>query len=166
MPIAVTAEQAAIADAVAQWAKRAGTTTSVRAMESGQSAGSAHEHWPAIAELGVFSIALPEQAGGAGGTVADVAVVTEQLAAVLAPGPILTTLLAGLVLARSAGAAQHSLLSEIAAGPRPSAPRSPPAGSPPPGPPTATSGSAARRRWCSARPARPGCCSARGAATR
>jgi alkylation response protein AidB-like acyl-CoA dehydrogenase len=118
VPIAVTAEQVAIADAVAGWAKRAGTISSVRGMESGQgtSPSGAREHWPALAGLGIFSIALPEQAGGAGGTVADVAVVAEQLAAVLAPGPILPTLLAGLVLARHAGAGPPSLLSEIAAG--------------------------------------------------
>ncbi len=126
MPIAVTAEQVAIAESVAQWAKRAGTIAAVRGLEvtggrpgDGSGASQAGDTRTGLAELGIFSIALPAEAGGAGGTVADVAVVAEQLAAVLAPGPLLPTLLAGLVLARSAhaGSAEAgALLAEIAAG--------------------------------------------------
>ncbi|MGN6794966.1 MAG: acyl-CoA dehydrogenase family protein [Streptosporangiaceae bacterium] len=128
MPIAATAEQAAIADSVAQWAKRAGTIAAVRGLERAGGRASSADHpdsaiagdlWSGLAELGVFSIAAPEEAGGSGGTVADVAVVAEQLAAVLAPGPIMPTLLAGLALARSSlgsGAEGSALLAEIIAG--------------------------------------------------
>jgi len=56
------------------------------------------EQWAALAGLGIFSIALPEAAGGAGGTVADLAAALEQLTVALAPGPVLPTLLAGLLL--------------------------------------------------------------------
>ncbi len=134
MPIAVTAEQRAIAESVSQWAKRAGAIAAVRELETrgggagglaGDRAGggtgreradseragdgtgdpdSADERWAALAELGVFSVGLPEDLGGAGGTTADVAVVAERLAAALVPGPVMPTLLAGLVLARSVGA--------------------------------------------------------------
>jgi alkylation response protein AidB-like acyl-CoA dehydrogenase len=128
LPIAATAEQVAIADSVAQLAKRAGTIAAVRGLEgSGGRAGSANhpslpvagDLWSGLADLGVFSIAVPEDVGGGGGTVADVAVVAEQLAAVLAPGPILPTLLSGLALARclrAGGAECRALLSDIAAG--------------------------------------------------
>ncbi|MGI9006300.1 MAG: acyl-CoA dehydrogenase family protein, partial [Streptosporangiaceae bacterium] len=80
--------------------------------------------WAGLADLGVFAIARPEQAGGAGGTTADVAVVAEQLAAVLMPGPVLPTLLAGLVLARQqqpgddGDGPASGLLAGIAAGTR------------------------------------------------
>ncbi|HEX7993030.1 MAG TPA: acyl-CoA dehydrogenase family protein, partial [Streptosporangiaceae bacterium] len=110
MPIAATAEQAAIADSVTQWAKRTGTIAAVRRLEStgGRASGPDHpdrpiagDVWSDLAELGIFSIAVPEESGGDGGTVADVAVVAEHLAAVMAPGPILPTLLAGLVISRA-----------------------------------------------------------------
>ena len=127
MPIAATAEQAAIADSVAQWAKRAGPIAAVRGLEhfAGRASGAdrhdlpvAGELWSGLTELGVFSIAVPESAGGGGGAVADVAVVAEQLAAVMAPGPIMPTLLGGLVLARYCGVGSEcdALLAAIAAG--------------------------------------------------
>ena len=126
MPIAVTTEQLALAESIGQWAKRAGTISAVR--ELGTRGGRSGDHekgvttrWAELADLGIFSIALPESLGGAGGAAADVAVVAEQLAAVLAPGPIMPTLLAGLALAKSActegqGAAWRSLLAQVAAG--------------------------------------------------
>ncbi len=56
------------------------------------------EHWAALAGLGIFSIALPDAVGGDGGTVADLAAALEQLTVALAPGPVMPTLLAGLLL--------------------------------------------------------------------
>ncbi|HEX9031196.1 MAG TPA: acyl-CoA dehydrogenase [Streptosporangiaceae bacterium] len=124
MPIAVTAEQLAIAESAGQWAKRADTIAAVRAREPGAAEAAARRtaagagpgaerrgagdvaaaRWASLAELGIFAIGLPEELGGAGGTAADVAVVAEQLAAALVPGPVMPTMLAGLVLARAAGA--------------------------------------------------------------
>jgi alkylation response protein AidB-like acyl-CoA dehydrogenase len=46
------------------------------------------------------SVALPEDLGGAGGTVTDLAVGLEEAAAALAPGQLFGTVLAGLILAR------------------------------------------------------------------
>ena len=119
MPIAVTTEQLAIAESVGQWAKRAGTIAAVRDLETrGGRTGGGGDLWAGLAELGIFSIALPAELGGGGGTAADVAVVAETLAASLAPGPVLPTLLAGLVLARSAGSgdAHADLIGRIATG--------------------------------------------------
>ena len=129
MPIAVTAEQMAIAQSVGQWAKRTSPVAVVRGLETsggrtgaaaglgvaGGQAAAAGADWSGLAELGIFSIGIPEEIGGAGGTTADVAVVAEQLAAVLAPGPVLPTLLAGLVLARSARAVGDDLSALLAA---------------------------------------------------
>src|SRR5258708_1799711 len=98
----------AIAESIGRWAERTAPVAVVRGMETaGGQTGIAGETgialpagWAGLAELGIFSIGVPEVLGGAAGSVADVAVAAEQLAAVLAPGPVLPTLLAVLVLAR------------------------------------------------------------------
>ncbi len=120
-----------------------------------------------MADLGVFSIALPEDLGGAGGTVADVAVVAEQLAVALAPGPLLPTLLAGLVLARSGRPEGDvlALLTEIAAGEEAVAVALTADGVSGTAAGTAACGSAAPRGSCSARATPAGCCSRRNPAT-
>jgi hypothetical protein len=121
LPIAQTADQLAIAESVSQWASRACTIAAVRQREGAAGAGAdqkAADRWAGLAELGVFSIGWPADLGG-DGTVADLAVAAEQLAAALVPGPVLPTLLAGLVLARSdpgRGTATRALLERIAAG--------------------------------------------------
>ncbi|HET7017682.1 MAG TPA: acyl-CoA dehydrogenase [Streptosporangiaceae bacterium] len=119
MPIAITAEQLAIAESIGLWAKRAGSIAEVRDLETraGRTSGSDWRtaNWRALAELGVFSIALPPALGGIGGCFTDVAVVAEQLAAALVPGPVVPTLLAELVLA-SAEPGDGGLLRRIAAG--------------------------------------------------
>ena len=64
--------------------------------------GTGQRYWEELAELGVFAIGLPEEAGGAGGSVADLAAALEALTLALAPGPVLPTVLAGLALAPEA----------------------------------------------------------------
>ncbi|MDT7586787.1 MAG: 3-oxochol-4-en-24-oyl-CoA dehydrogenase, partial [Pseudonocardiales bacterium] len=73
--------------------------------------------WAALAEVGVFGAALPVDVGGAGGTVSDVAAALEQAASALFPGPVLPTVLAGLLMARCPDAAvTKELLPEVAEG--------------------------------------------------
>src|SRR5262249_11081049 len=85
-------------------------------------AGVAHEgapwaeHWAALAGLGIFSIAMPESAGGDGGTVADLAAALEQLTVALAPGPVTPTLLAGLLPPAAGPPAAQGLLPALATG--------------------------------------------------
>ncbi|WP_441949758.1 acyl-CoA dehydrogenase family protein [Nocardia sp. 2TAF39] len=54
-------------------------------------------YWPALAEIGIFRVAVSEDAGGAGGSVADLAVLMEQAAHDLVGGPVLATALANLI---------------------------------------------------------------------
>ena len=126
MPIAATDEQLALQASIRDWAKRAGPLALVRSLEPGPDAIGAGARgpggtgpgwggqggdgpgwggpcWGDLAGLGVFSIALPAAAGGADGTVADLAAALEELTLALAPGPVLPTLLAGLVLAPHTG---------------------------------------------------------------
>jgi alkylation response protein AidB-like acyl-CoA dehydrogenase len=54
-----------------------------------------------LAELGLFGVAVPEDAGGAGGAVEDLCALVEEAARALVPGPVLTTALATLVVTDS-----------------------------------------------------------------
>jgi 3-oxochol-4-en-24-oyl-CoA dehydrogenase len=125
VPIATSPEQLALQASIREWAKRAGTLALVRGLEPDVPASGGRlaypaegaGHWQALADLGIFSIALPAAAGGAGGTVADLAAALEQLTYDLAPGPILPTLLASLLLRGHAGQpAAKELLPALTAG--------------------------------------------------
>ncbi len=112
MPIATNSDQRAVADAVRAWAAHANPRATVRAQEIDP--GAWRKHWAELAGLGLFAVALPESVGGGGGTVADLAVMVEAGATALLPGPVISTALAGLVLA---GARPSSdLLAGIASG--------------------------------------------------
>jgi 3-oxochol-4-en-24-oyl-CoA dehydrogenase len=102
VPIAITPDQLAMAASIRDWAKQAGPLAAVRCLEPGASAGPTTD-LSDLAGLGVFSIAVPEDAGGAGGTLTDLAAALEQLAIALVPGPVLPTVLAG-ALFTAAGA--------------------------------------------------------------
>jgi 3-oxochol-4-en-24-oyl-CoA dehydrogenase len=126
VPIATSPEQSALQASIREWIKRAGTLALVRGLEPGASPGGQPDpaawadHWDALADLGIFSIALPAAAGGAGGTVADLAAAVEQLTYGLVPGPVLPTLLAGLVLrGHSDAPAAKELLPVLAVGQAP-----------------------------------------------
>ncbi|NMN96971.1 acyl-CoA dehydrogenase family protein [Antrihabitans stalactiti] len=96
MTIATTDEQKAAQHAIRAWARRAEPIAAVR---SG-APDFWRANWEGVAELGMFSVALPEDVGGVGGTVADLAAMLEQAAGGLVGGPMLSTALAGLVIAR------------------------------------------------------------------
>jgi 3-oxochol-4-en-24-oyl-CoA dehydrogenase len=136
LPIAITAEQLALQASIREWAKRAGTIEAVRSQEppdpgdraadgSARTAataghdGAAAERWASLAELGVFGVGLPIASGGSGGTAADLAAVLAELTGSLVPGPVLPTLLCGLLLRRCAAEQQPApaaVLRAIAAG--------------------------------------------------
>jgi alkylation response protein AidB-like acyl-CoA dehydrogenase len=132
VPIAITEEQRALQAAVRDWAKSVDPIAAVRRLEPASGPGTVRGDpdgapspganptcvaeatgcWNGLTELGVFSIALPAAVGGADGSVADLAAALEQVTAALVPGPIMPTLLAGLLLAKAAPA----VLTELAAG--------------------------------------------------
>ena len=158
MPIAITEEQRALQAAVRDWAKSVDPIAAVRQLEpasgpgtarggpaggapspgaSPASAAEATGCWNGLTELGIFSIALPAAVGGADGTVADLAAALEQLTAALIPGPVMPTLLAGLLL--NPGPAEPGatgLLPQPASGPaEPTASAAPPGSTFPPAQP-------------------------------
>ena len=90
-------ERFAARELVRSWAAGAGAPAAIRAVEHGQP-----DAWRApydgIAELGLFGIAVDEQAGGAGGSVEDLCAMLEEAARALVPGPVASTALATLVV--------------------------------------------------------------------
>jgi alkylation response protein AidB-like acyl-CoA dehydrogenase len=109
MSIATTDEQAALQRSIRQWAAGTDTKNIIRRSEPHLEPGRSRPEpelaalWSGIAELGVLGIAVPEEFGGAGGSITDVAVGLEEAAHGLLPGPLLPTVLAALLLARQAG---------------------------------------------------------------
>ncbi|MFI5586925.1 acyl-CoA dehydrogenase family protein [Amycolatopsis sp. NPDC051758] len=95
MPVALTEEQAALAEAIHAWSAAHHPREAVRAAETGAAASI-----PAgFAGLGLFGVALPAASGGAEGSIADLAAGLAAAAEELVPGPVLGTALGGLLLA-------------------------------------------------------------------
>jgi alkylation response protein AidB-like acyl-CoA dehydrogenase len=67
-------------------------------------------------ELGVLGLAVPEEFGGAGGTLVDQAVVAEEFGAALLPGPVLGTV--GLAIPALVALGGDELLADLVAGTR------------------------------------------------
>ncbi|MDT5292882.1 MAG: 3-oxochol-4-en-24-oyl-CoA dehydrogenase [Mycobacterium sp.] len=93
----VTDEEFAVRDMVRSWAAASGSIEAVRAVEQGDP-----DAWRApyqgVAQLGIFGVAIPEELGGAGGSVEDLCLMVDEAAAALVPGPVATTALATLVI--------------------------------------------------------------------
>lgn len=92
----ITDEQFAARDLVRSWAGATDTAAAVRSAE--HDADAWRGPFQGLAELGIFSVAVPEEQGGAGGTVEDLCAMVDEAAAALVPGPVATTALATLIV--------------------------------------------------------------------
>ena len=114
MVTTVTNEQFAARELVRDWARKGGTTA-IREIEQGKT-----DAWrpvfASLAELGLFGVAVPEDCGGAGGSIEDLCAMVEEAAMALVPGPVATTALAAVVL--SEVNADPDLLAALASGER------------------------------------------------
>ncbi|MEZ5211098.1 acyl-CoA dehydrogenase family protein [Gordonia sp. (in: high G+C Gram-positive bacteria)] len=114
MMIATSAEQTAVTQALAAWAQSRGTAAAVRSdLDTGEASWRAW--WTEIGDLGVFGAAVPDECGGAGGGLGDVAVMLEACGAALVPGPLAPTVAAAFVAARQGS----PIAAELIAGTRP-----------------------------------------------
>lgn len=86
----------------------------VRAAAEGN--GFDREMWSGLAELGAFSLRIPEAAGGLGLGVMDAAVLMEEVGRKLASGPVAETLVAARVLAQLGADSQAELLEQLIMG--------------------------------------------------
>jgi 3-oxochol-4-en-24-oyl-CoA dehydrogenase len=72
--------------------------------------------WSGLAELGAFSLRVPQEAGGVGLGLLDAAVFMEEVGRTLASGPIAETLIAASLLAKLDASGQRELLERVIAG--------------------------------------------------
>ena len=97
MAAPITDEQFAVRDLVRRWSAGAGAPDAVRDIERGRP-DAWRKVYGEVAELGLFGVAVDENAGGAGGSIADLCVMVEETARALVPGPLATTALATLMI--------------------------------------------------------------------
>ena len=114
MSIGVTEEHEALAASVRGWADRAGVLASARAALEGPQ--ERPTWWTGLAEQGLLGLHLAEESGGSGAGGVELAVTVEELGRAVAPGPVLPTLAASLVLRAAGGSAAKELLPGLADG--------------------------------------------------
>ncbi len=118
MPIAVTEEHEALRRSAERWLQTHCPPSEPRAVaEAPPPAADLPAVWEKMAAQGWLGLHLPEASGGEGFTLAEVAVVLEELGHALFPGPVLPTLVTSAVVARHGDAAMRaSLLPGLADG--------------------------------------------------
>ena len=92
-----TSDEFAARELVRSWAGGSGAIEATRNVELGDP-DAWRPPYSAFAQLGAFGVAVPEEFGGAGSTVADLLAMVDEAAAALVPGPLATTALATLVV--------------------------------------------------------------------
>src|SRR5450756_2031889 len=100
MGIAITQEQRDLAESVREFTARHAPSARTRAGLADLSAGLLPAVWEAVKAQGYLGIHLPESAGGDGGGITELAVLLEETARGLLPGPLLPTVVTSLAVAR------------------------------------------------------------------
>ena len=114
MTIATSADQRVVVDTIAAWARAREVRSAVRS-DLDDAGASWRPIWAQIADLGLFVAGVPEDLGGADGSLEDLAVMLAACGQELVPGPIAASVAAAYVLA-----AQGNPLAEaVMAGERP-----------------------------------------------
>ncbi|MER5361738.1 acyl-CoA dehydrogenase [Streptomyces sp. NPDC002785] len=101
MSIGITTEHRELAQAVRGWLARAVPPKEMRGLLDADAPGIPRvrpAHWGGLAEQGLLSIHLPEEYGGGGGQLLDLAVVLDEAGRAALPGPYLASALASAVL--------------------------------------------------------------------
>jgi alkylation response protein AidB-like acyl-CoA dehydrogenase len=115
--IALTGNQQDLAEAVAGFTARHAPIAATRAAFGELAAGQPQPSWQALVRQGFHALHLPESAGGDGAGLVELAVVLEQAAFGLFPGPLLPTVLSGQLIADHAPASLAGrLLPRLVAG--------------------------------------------------
>ncbi|MGW6059318.1 acyl-CoA dehydrogenase [Streptomyces sp. NPDC055189] len=116
MGIGITQEQGELAAAVRGWTARAVPPEEIRKLlDAPPGTGGRPAYWDGLAEQGLLAVHLPEECGGGGGDLVDLAVVLEEAGRAALPGPYLASSLASAVLH---GAGARELAADLASGAR------------------------------------------------
>jgi alkylation response protein AidB-like acyl-CoA dehydrogenase len=98
MNFGISEEQEMLQETVRSFAENECPATRLREIFDGDE-GHDPNHWNGLVEMGIGGLAIPEQYGGAGLELIDLALVAEVLGAYAMPGPFLGHSLAGLAIA-------------------------------------------------------------------
>ena len=90
--------------------------SSMPRVRAAQSTGFDRELWRGLAELGAFSLRVPEESGGVGLGLIDAAVLMEEVGRTLASGPVAEVLVSARLLAVLGTADTNALLERVIAG--------------------------------------------------
>lgn len=111
MTIGLSDEDRELRDSVRGWAARHATPTVIReAVEA--KAETRPAYWGSLAELGMLGLHLPEEVGGAGYGLVELAIVTEELGRAMVPGPFLPTAVVSTVLGEAGRTAELAGLAD------------------------------------------------------
>ena len=118
MALVLTEDQELLAQTARDFVRTNSPVSRLRALRDGQEMGFSPDIWQEMAQLGWAGILIPEEYGGAGMGLADLAVVLEAAGRNLAPEPFLSTVLLGGQLLAHAGSPEQkqAWLSGIATG--------------------------------------------------
>lgn len=117
MAIAITAEQAQLADAVDRFVDRHAPVDKTRSALESLAVGQVPPWWGELVAQGFHAVHIPERLGGQGGQLTDIACVIETAGRRLLPGPLLPTVTASAVaLLADETDAVTTLLVELANG--------------------------------------------------
>ena len=95
MSIAINDDHRALSDALRSWAQRSDGAEQIRAAEA---RGERADAWSEVMGQGVPIIAVPDEHGGGGGSILDLAVAVESCAYGMVPGPVLGTAIAATLI--------------------------------------------------------------------
>ncbi|MFT4084793.1 MAG: acyl-CoA dehydrogenase family protein, partial [Nocardioides sp.] len=98
MSLAITEEHRDLAAAVTAFVAGEAPLAATRAELEEHAAGRPAKSWDRLVAQGFHAVHLPEEVGGDGAGLTELAVIAEALAHGLFPGPFLTTVRAGAVL--------------------------------------------------------------------
>jgi alkylation response protein AidB-like acyl-CoA dehydrogenase len=116
MDLALNETQLMLQGLAREFLEREAPKTRVREIDE-SATGHSPELWGQMAALGWPGMAVPEELGGTGNSLADLAVVFESLGAAACPSPLLAQTLSALVLLEVASAEQRrALLPDVASG--------------------------------------------------
>ena len=116
MPIAVTEDHESLRQAAQRWAQTHCPPSVPRAVAEAPAVAELPPVWEKMVAQGWLGLHVPESEGGQGFTLAELAVVLEELGHALLPGPFLPTVVVSAVLARHPGDGVGPLLAGLADG--------------------------------------------------
>ena len=116
MALSLLEDHRDLAEAVAAFAARNSAVADTRANFTRYAAGEQPDSWKALVSQGLHAVHLPEEYGGDGAGLAELAVVVEQLGMTLYPGSYVPTVITGGVLAAGSGSAAATMLGELGNG--------------------------------------------------